>query len=122
MALKRCNLYEFLNSGHRGMAMDTIQNLYEDAVPATGESFGTLLEHGNVKIVRIVSSGTPDHSEYLQEEDEWVAIIEGEATVEIEGCLRHMGRGDVLFIPAHTPHRVVKTSHGTIWIAVHIDF
>jgi cupin 2 domain-containing protein len=33
-----------------------------------------------------------------------------------------LGAGDTIFIPAHTPHRVVTTSTNPqcIWLAVHI--
>jgi cupin 2 domain-containing protein len=96
-------------------------NLYPDTIPATGEDFTTLLEHENVRIVRIVSSEHVEPVEYVQEEDEWVAVIEGEATLEVGGEGVTLRRGESLFIPAHTPHTVTTTRYGTVWLAVHID-
>jgi len=95
-------------------------NLYDYALPAAGESFTPLLENEKVKILRIVSSDTPDDTLYDQEEDEWVVVLEGSATLEMEGRRIELQRGDTLFIPAHTPHRVLRTETGSLWIAVHI--
>jgi len=95
-------------------------NLFDYTLPETGESFIPLLENDRVKILRIVSSATPEDTLYEQEEDEWVAVLEGSATLEMEGKALELKRGDTLFIPAHTPHRVLRTEEGTLWIAVHI--
>ncbi len=95
-------------------------NLYDYTVPESGESFNELFSASKAKIVRIVSSDTPPDTLYLQEEDEWVVLLEGEATLEIEGKQMVLRRGDTLFIPANTPHRVLKTQHGTLWLAVHL--
>jgi len=95
-------------------------NLFDHTSPKTGEEFTTLLEHKNIRIVRIVSSENVKPIEYVQEEDEWVVLIEGEATLEVDGKSVALSRGDTLFIPAHTPHTVTATQHGTVWLAVHI--
>ncbi len=95
-------------------------NLFDSTPPANGESFTTLLEHKNVKIIRIVSSDTPDQKEYRQEEDEWVVVLEGNALLEIDGSPHPLKRGEMVFLPAGTPHRVLKTAPGTLWLAVHI--
>ena len=95
-------------------------NLYPDTIPPIGEDFTTLLEHGNIRIVRIVSSEDVEPVEYVQEEDEWVVLIEGEATLEMDGQSVTLRRGESLLIPAHTPHTVTATRHGTVWLAVHI--
>ncbi|WP_457605912.1 cupin domain-containing protein [Nitratifractor sp.] len=96
-----------------------MKNLYDYAVPQNGESFETLFEHPQARIVRIVSSEHPDSSLYDQEEDEWVVLLEGKATLEVRGEKVQMKRGDTLFLPAHTPHRVLKTSSGALWLALH---
>ena len=95
-------------------------NLFDHTSPKTGEEFTTLLEHKNIRIVRIVSSENVKPIEYVQEEDEWVVLIEGEATLEVDGKSVALSRGDSLFIPARTPHTVTATQHGTVWLAVHI--
>jgi len=96
-------------------------NLYDYAIPDSGERFDTLLAEKNVEIVRIVSSDTLERKEYCQEEDEWVVLLEGSALLEINGKEKPLGRGEMLFIPARTPHRVLRTERGTLWLAVHID-
>jgi len=96
-------------------------NLFDYTLPKTGETFTTLLQHKNIEIVRIVSADTLEEKCYIQEEDEWVIVLEGEATLEIEGTATRLRRGESLLIPAHTPHRVLQTQQGTLWLAVHIS-
>ena len=95
-------------------------NLYNFTTPKIGEEFTTLLEHKNIKINRIVSSNKIESIEYIQDEDEWIVVIEGEATLLLENEEKVLKKGDTLFIPAKTPHKVLKTSHGTVWLTVHI--
>ncbi|MEA3434348.1 MAG: cupin domain-containing protein [Campylobacterota bacterium] len=95
-------------------------NLYNFTVPKDGEAFTTLLEHKNIKINRIVSSADLEPIEYIQNEDEWVVVIEGEATLLLKNEEKVLKKGDTLFIPAKTPHKVLKTKDATVWLAVHI--
>ena len=95
-------------------------NFYNFAVPKNGEEFTTLLEHKNIKISRIVSSADIEPVEYMQDEDEWVVVIEGEATLLVEDEEKVLKKGDTLFIPAKTPHKVLKTKNNTLWLTVHI--
>ena len=95
-------------------------NIYDYTTPQNGETFTTLLEHKNIKINRIVSSNTLDETEYMQEEDEWLVLIEGEATLLLHDERKTLLKGDTLFIPSKTPHRVLSTQNGTIWLTVHI--
>jgi cupin 2 domain-containing protein len=95
-------------------------NLFDNTIPKIGEQFDTLLEHKNIKIVRIVSSDTLESELYCQDEDEWVVLIEGSASIEIDKKKQTLHKGDSLFIPANTAHRVLETRHGTIWLAVHM--
>lgn len=96
-------------------------NLFENAdSPATGERFETLLDHRNLVVERILSSAMPDPTEYLQPQDEWVALLRGAATLEVSGARIELKAGDSLFIPALTPHRVLETSPGALWLAVHL--
>jgi cupin 2 domain-containing protein len=96
-------------------------NIFDHTSPKTGEEFTTLLEHKNVRIVRIVSSNDIEPIDYVQDEDEWVMVVEGGATLNVDGERVTLNQGDTLFIPAHTPHTVTATQHGTIWLAVHIS-
>jgi len=95
-------------------------NIFNYITPKNGEIFTTLLEHKNIKINRIVSSADVEPAEYIQDEDEWVVIIEGEATLLLENEEKILKKGDTLFIPAKTPHKILKTKSNTVWLAVHI--
>ena len=95
-------------------------NIFDTITPKDGETFTTLLEHKNIKINRIISSSNVKPIEYIQEEDEWLVLLEGEATLHIEGKEKILTKGETLFIPAKVPHTVLKTSHETVWLTVHI--
>jgi len=95
-------------------------NLYDYLSPDIGEKFDTLLDHKYIKIVRIVSSDSVDPELYIQDEDEWMVVIEGSATLEIESKSLELHRGDTLLIPAKTPHRVMRTELDTLWLTIHI--
>jgi len=60
-------------------------NIYDYEIPSEGELFETLYRNSRSTIVRIVSSETPEEKLYIQEEDEWVCLLEGEALLEIDG-------------------------------------
>ena len=95
-------------------------NIFNCQAPYIGERFDTLFENEKVRIVRIVSSDNIEPTLYIQEEDEWVALLEGEATLDMDGEQIRLGKGDTLFIPAGTPHSVTSAAKGTLWLAVHI--
>jgi cupin 2 domain-containing protein len=89
------------------------------------EYFEPLLSHPNILIERIISSGhtTPSGEWYNQERDEWVVLLQGEATLGYEdGSTKALTAGDWIFIPAHQKHRVEDTSTQPpcIWLAVHV--
>ena len=94
-------------------------HLFDYTLPESGEDFTTLLEHKNIKIVRIVTTSVDDRL-YCQEEDEWVVVLEGEAKLLIGEEETVLQRGDTLFIPAKTPHRILSAMKETVWLAVHI--
>jgi cupin 2 domain-containing protein len=95
-------------------------NIFDYISPQHGEMFTTLFEHKNVKINRIVSSDNLDPTEYLQEEDEWILLLQGKATLLVNNKEIHLTEGDTYFIPSKTPHNVVKTEQNTLWLTVHI--
>ena len=101
----------------------TISNLFSHLPHLTeSEEFETLLQQENIKIERIVSSAHPDSALQRQKHDEWVALIQGDAVLEIKGKPHKLAPGDHLFIAAGTPHRLLSTSEEpcAIWLAVHI--
>ncbi len=95
-------------------------NIYDYISPQSGETFTTLLEHKNIKINRIVSSDNLEDTEYIQEEDEWLVLLECEATLLLNDEEKKLTKGDTLFISAKTVHRVLNTQTGTVWLTVHI--
>jgi cupin 2 domain-containing protein len=87
------------------------------------EELSILFEAPSTKIERIVSQthSSPPGFWYDQDEDEWVIVVRGEATLEFEGPeLVRMKEGDYLTIPRHVRHRVEWTDPKTIWLAVRI--
>lgn len=95
-----------------------------DALPGADEFFEVLARGEDVRVERIISHGhtTPDGEWYDQEDDEWVVLLQGEATLEWEdGARSGLGAGDAVFIEAHRRHRVVRTSSEPpcVWLAVH---
>ncbi|MBN2721633.1 MAG: cupin domain-containing protein [Campylobacterales bacterium] len=95
-------------------------NIFDYKVHQNGEEFTALLEHKNIKIVRIISSDKLEPKVYIQEEDEWVAVLEGEATILIDNEPKILNKGDTLFIPSQTPHEIINVTNGTLWLAIHI--
>ncbi|WP_373031143.1 cupin domain-containing protein [Sulfurovum sp.] len=95
-------------------------NIYDYLTPQSGETLTTLLEHKNIKINRIVSSDDLKVTEYAQEEDEWLVVLEGQATLLLDNEEKELSKGDTLFIPSKTPHRILSTQPGTVWLTVHI--
>lgn len=88
--------------------------------PKVGERFDVLLQHGNVVIERIVSSSQIEPKEYIQEQDEWVLLLDGYASLDVDGEVVELEKGDYLFIPAKTPHTVKKLTDDALWLAIHI--
>lgn len=91
------------------------------------ELFESLLKKDNIHIERIVSQGhsTPADQWYDQDWDEWVILLQGQATLRYEHTnqLVHLAAGDYEFILAHTKHRVEWTEPdiNTVWLAVHLN-
>ena len=84
------------------------------------EIFETLLKHKNIEIKKIISNTLKTPQKFIQEEDEFVVLLKGCAKIEINGEIKKLKAGDYLFIPANTPHTVLKTKKTAIWLAVHI--
>ena len=101
----------------------SVKNLFQggEAKPCGDEFVETLLASGDVRIERIVSTGqtSPPGFWYDQEEDEWVALLEGNAKLEYaDGRRITLKRGDWILIPAHSRHRVAYTDSYCVWLAV----
>jgi cupin 2 domain-containing protein len=105
--------------------MNTMKNLFDLPNPLPNqEQFDDLIPDQGVKIERIISTGqtTPNGEWYDQDRDEWVILLQGQATLEYEsGPPQSLQSGDHILIPAHKKHRVTHTSTDPpcIWLAVH---
>ncbi len=96
-------------------------NLFADALPPSeGERFEMILKHRNLVVERIVSSAAMVPCEYVQPQDEWVVLVQGEATLRVAGETMALKAGDHLFLPAGVRHSVQRVSEGAIWLAVHL--
>ena len=81
---------------------------------------------GNYRLERIVSFGdvSPAGFWYNQDEEEFVAVLEGNATLEFfDGEKIEMLPLDYIVIPAHKKHRVLRTSKTPpcIWLAFFVE-
>lgn len=94
------------------------------ASPQPDELFTTLATLPGLRIERIVSTGqsSPDGFWYDQEWDEFVLLVAGAATLQVEGGDdRLLFPGDWVLLPARTRHRVAATAvaEPTVWLAIH---
>ena len=93
-------------------------NLYENLNFSKTEEVTTVFfEDEKMRIERIHSSGQTSGL-YDQEEDEWVTLLEGESTLDVEGKQIHLKKGDQLYLPAHKKHKIKYTSEKCIWLCV----
>ncbi|HLU79878.1 MAG TPA: cupin domain-containing protein [Burkholderiaceae bacterium] len=111
---------------HVVLAEIMLKNLFADLPTDTrSESFDNLLEVPGLRIERIVSFGqaSPPDFWYEQEHDEWVLVLQGAASLQVDGqdALVCLQPGDHYWLPAGLKHRVASTdpSGPTIWLAVH---
>jgi cupin 2 domain-containing protein len=92
-----------------------------DSKPRKGETIEILagLPDG-ARVERIVSRGeaSPPGFWHDQDDDEWVMLAAGTATVVFEDHRARLRSGDWLLIPAHCRHRVASTSKDAVWLAV----
>lgn len=86
------------------------------------EIFERLLERNDVVINRITSPRGFASEPFLQDEDEFVYLAQGSATMDIDGTTVEIRAGQHMLIPGKTPHRIVRTGDEDecVWIAVHL--
>lgn len=101
-------------------------NLFDKIPQSLPREFVEVMAEGkDVTIERIVSRGhvTPEGEWYDQVRNEWVVLLTGAATINIEDKkeLVHLKPGDSLHLPAHLRHRVEWTDpdQDSLWIAIH---
>jgi cupin 2 domain-containing protein len=88
--------------------------------PATGERFERLLTHRNLVVEQILSGPGAGSQASVQDQDEWVLVLAGQAEIEVQSERLTLGPGEWAFLPAGVPHSVLDTAAGTSWLAVHL--
>lgn len=103
-----------------------VANLFAKLPPAKrAEAFTELMSAKRVRVERIVSRGqaTPTDAPMVQDHDEWVILLQGEAELRIETSVEIVLRpGDHVTIAAGQKHWVTRTTvdPATVWLAVHV--
>ena len=92
-------------------------------LPLIEELTEIVFQERGLRVERILSTGqtSPPEFWYDQAEDEWVAVLQGDAALQWEdGSLTELHTGEWLLIPAHKKHRVERTSitPPCIWLAI----
>lgn len=102
-----------------------VENFLRTANDTTDrEHIRLLLANDALRIEQIVSHGhaSPAGFWYDQPDSEWVMLVQGSATLSIEGEEDlNLVAGDYLLIPAHQRHRVASISLDALWLAVHFQ-
>lgn len=105
--------------------LESCVSLFAGPCPPPGEECSErLLEAGLWRLERIHSCSfrNPPGFWYEQQEEEWVMVLQGTATLEFSDppADHHLVPGDSLLIKAGRRHRVVATdpAPGTIWLAL----
>lgn len=98
-------------------------NLFDiEKVTDSDELIEILTDNKNIRIERIISAGhiSPQGFWYDQDENEFVALLQGEAIITFEDGIIKLKAGDTLIIPAHKKHRVDYTTSEPlcIWLCV----
>lgn len=113
--------------------MKKVKNIFSELPSAQkDEVFDILLKQKNIKIERITSLGqaTPKGKWLREKTDEWVIVLQGKAKLKFaenpalckpKGLPYALNKGDYIFIPAGTPHRVEWSDpkQKTVWLAIH---
>ncbi|TGX55229.1 cupin domain-containing protein [Sphingomonas gei] len=104
-----------------------VANLLTGLPPAGhAEAFTELLARPGIRVERIVSRGqsTPEDAPMVQEQDEWVLLLEGAAGLRIEDSDEvTLQAGDHVWIARGQKHWVTWTAKDrpSVWLAVHLD-
>lgn len=89
-----------------------------DAAPTRGEVVETVAVVSGVRIEQILSGELAAPIDYVQDHDEWVAVLAGGAHLVVEEKSFSLSAGEWLLLPAGVPHRLVSTIPETSWLVV----
>jgi cupin 2 domain-containing protein len=101
--------------------LPAIRNLFDNTTESRDEVLYRLIEGSNFRLEQIVSCGarSPADFWYDQYTAEWVALVQGQATLEFEEGFLELRAGDWLIILPHVKHRVAQTTTDAVWLALH---
>ncbi|HEY5250443.1 MAG TPA: cupin domain-containing protein [Acidimicrobiales bacterium] len=88
------------------------------AAPAQGENLTRLADLRHAAVDQILSGRLDGPVDYCEDEDEWVVVLHGAATLVVDDEQMELGPGDWVLLPARTPHRLVETRPETSWLTV----
>jgi cupin 2 domain-containing protein len=91
---------------------------HPDTAPGSGEHVHRLAGLDHVVVDQILSGRLDGPVDYCQDVNEWVVVLHGGATLDVEGDRIDLGAGDWLLLPSRTPHRLVEVHPGTSWLTV----
>jgi cupin 2 domain-containing protein len=86
--------------------------------PSEGEETVVLARADGFTVEHILSGRLPVPQAYVQDHDEWVVVLAGGATLEVDGVEHELTGGDWWSLPAGIAHTLVRTEPGTSWLAV----
>lgn len=104
--------------------IESINNVFDISsfdYSKNNEIIHPLIQSDNIRIEHIVSYGQISDNWYDQHENEWVVLLQGNATICYENKTEiSLYQGDTLYIPAHQKHKVSFTSTHPpcIWLAI----
>lgn len=78
------------------------------------------MQVGDVVVEQILSGDLAEPVDYDQDHDEWVVLLRGTAELDVDGETMTLAPGDWVLIPRRKPHRLLETSRGASWLAVHL--
>jgi cupin 2 domain-containing protein len=87
--------------------------------PQAGERSEVLARLGGAVVELILSGRISAPVDYNQPHDEWVAVLDGAAVLQVDDEQVVLSTGDWILLPAHVPHRLVEVEPGTRWLALH---
>ena len=88
--------------------------------PASGERGEQVSSLGNMVVEQILSGPDVAPADYLQDHDEWIVLLAGQAVLDVGDERVQLGPGHWLLLPGGVPHRLVEVGSGSNWLAVHL--
>jgi cupin 2 domain-containing protein len=88
--------------------------------PSAGERIEQVFTLRNMVVEQILSGADVTPEDYLQEQDEWIALLAGHAVLDVGEDRVELEAGDWVLLPAGVRHRLVKVDSGSNWLAVHL--